>query len=96
MIKLQQNVPLPKTIRPNARGKRRKYPFEDMKVGSFFFLPGKKYSQIGGHLHVVSKQLGIKLQARVTYMCQDKKKQWQPCEETDPGATLGVGVWRTE
>jgi hypothetical protein len=96
MIKLQHDVPLPKTIRPNARGKRRKYPFEEMEVGSFFFLPGKRYSQIGGHLHTVSKQLDIKLQARVTYMCQGSKKEWSPCEEGDAGATLGVGVWRTE
>lgn len=95
MLKLQHNVPVPPTIRPSARGKRRKYPFEAMQVGDMFFLPGKTRSQISGHLYNVNKQLGIKLQARLAYM-RERKGKWEPAEHDDPDASLGVGVWRVE
>jgi hypothetical protein len=95
MFELQQNVPMPPTIRPNARGRRRKYPFEQMTVGSMFFVPNKTRQQINGHIYTVSKQLGIKLRARLAYMRREKD-QWVPCDQLDEGAVLGVGVWRDE
>ncbi len=96
MLKLQRNVPLPKTIRPTARGRRRKYPFESMVVGSFFFVPGITRDQIYGHVWSVGKQLKMKFACRLCYMRQDAAEEWKPCEQNDKGATLGVGVWRTE
>lgn len=96
MLKLQSNVPLPRTIRPKARGRRRKYPFESMQVGSFFFVPGIKREQIYGHVWQVGKDLGMKFSTRLCYMVKDAAGNWQLCEQNDKGATLGVGVWRTE
>jgi hypothetical protein len=96
MFKLQSNVPLPRTIRPRARGRRRKYPFESMKVGSFFFVPGITREQIYGHVWQTGKQLNMKFSTRLCYMRSDAADDWQPCEQTDVGATLGIGVWRTE
>ena len=96
MFKLQYNVPLPKTIRPRAKGRRRKYPFESMKIGSFFFVPGITREQIYGHVWQTGKDLGMKFSCRLCYMRQDAADDWQPCEQTDTGATLGCGVWRTE
>lgn len=95
MFKLQSNVPLQRTIRPRARGQRRRYPFEAMQVGSFFFVPGIERKQIYGHVWQVGKQLGMKFSVRLAYMRQ-VADEWQPCEATELGATLGVGVWRTE
>ena len=93
MFKLQSNVPLQRTIRPRARG-RRKYPFEQMQVGQFFFVPGIERKQIYGHVWAVGKQLGMKFSARACYMRQ-VAEEWQPCEPEDKGSTLGVGIWRT-
>ena len=95
MFKLQSNVPLPRTIRPTARGRRRKYPFESMQVGQFFFVPDKTRQQLYGHVHEVGKQLKMKFSTRVCYMRQ-VNGEWQICDQNDTNATLGVGVWRTE
>lgn len=95
MLKLQSNVPLPKTIRPRARGRRRKYPFESMQVGSFFFVPGITREQIHGHVWQVGKKINMKFSTRLCYMRQ-VANEWQLCEQGDKGSTLGVGVWRVE
>lgn len=94
MFQLQSNIPLPKTIRPKAKGRRRKYPFESMQVGSFFFVPGIVREQIYGHVWQVGKQLNFKFAARAAYM-RKVGDEWQICERNDKGSTLGVGVWRT-
>lgn len=94
MFKLQSNVPLPKTIRPRARGRRRKYPFESMKVGSFFFVPGITREQIYGHVWQTGKQLNMRFSTRACYM-REVSGEWQLCgDQSEKGATLGVGVWR--
>ena len=95
MFKLQSNVPLPRTIRPRARGRRRKYPFESMQIGSFFFVPGIERNQIYGHVFKVGKELGMKFATRACHM-QKVGDAWQPCDQLEKGATLGVGVWRIE
>jgi hypothetical protein len=88
-------VPIPPTIRPNARGRRKKYPFEDMEVGAMFFVPGKEKNTLGTHVSLVGKELGRAFVTRLTYM-RKIKGEWQLCEPDEQGATLGVGVWRTE
>lgn len=96
MFELQSNVPVPKkTIRPRSRNRRRKYPFESMQPGSFFFVPGIVREQIHGHVWQVGKDLGVKFTVRACFMMR-VADQWQPCDQNDTGATLGVGVWRTE
>jgi len=95
MLRLQSNVPLPKTIRPTSRGRRRKYPFEAMRVGDFFFVPGITTQQIYGHVWNTGRRLGRTFKTRLCYM-REELGQWQTCDENDPGAMLGVGVWRTE
>lgn len=94
MFRLQSNVPIPKTIRPSARG-RRKYPLEQMKIGDMFFVPEKTVPQLSGYLLPEAKKLGIKLTSRLTYAKLDKGT-WSLCDEDDKGASLGVGVWRVE
>jgi hypothetical protein len=94
MLRLQSNVPLPKTIRPSARGKRRKYPFEAMQIGDFFFVPSITTQQIYGHVWNTGKRLGKTFRTRLCYMAKDAAGDWKPCDQNDSGATLGVGVWR--
>lgn len=93
MFQLQRNIPKPGTIRPNARGRRKKYPFESMAVGDMFFVPGKQKNTLGTHVTMVSKQLGRQFSTRLCYMRKDAGK-WSLCESADEGATLGIGVWR--
>jgi hypothetical protein len=95
MFQLQRNVPIPSTIRPNAKGRRKKYPFEDMKVGDMFFVANKTKNTLGTHVSLVGKELGRTFATRLTYMREHNGK-WQPCEADEDGATLGIGVWRTE
>jgi hypothetical protein len=94
VFRLQSNVPLQKTIRPRARGRRRKYPFESMQIGSFFFVPGLTRQQIYGHVWQVGRELNMKFSTRLCYM-REVNEEWQPCDQLAKGATLGVGVWRT-
>lgn len=95
MLRLQSNVPLPKSIRPTARGRRRKYPFEAMQIGDFFFVPGIKREQIHGHVWNVGRKLSRKFRVRVCYM-RERNERWEHCEADDLDAVLGVGVWRIE
>jgi len=94
MHKPQSGVPLPETSRPGSG--RRKYPFETMEVGEMFFAPNKKRNTLAAHTSARGKQLGRKFAVRELFMAKDSDGVWQPCEEDDEGATLGVGVWRTE
>lgn len=93
MFQLQCNVPKPGTIRPNARGRRKKYPFESMNVGDMFFIPDRKKNTFGTHVTMVSKQLGRQFSTRLCYM-KPNGKGWALCEPSEEGAVLGVGVWR--
>ena len=90
MLELQHNVPIPSPIRP-ATG--RIYPFEEMSIGSFFFVEGNTKSTLTTHVHQVAKELGIKLKTRRTWM-RKGKKGWELCTEGDSGAAYGTGVWR--
>lgn len=94
MYALQKDVPIPRIMRAPTTV-RRKYPFEDMKVGDMFFAEGKTKNTLGTHATTVAKQLGHKYATRLTFM-KKVKGQWVPCDPTDKNAVQGVGVWRTE
>lgn len=93
MYAVQKGVPLPKVRKPTATS-RRKYPFEEMAVGEFFFIPNKTRNTITAHASAVGKQLDKKFSTRLTYMSQDENGVWGVCDADAEGATLGVGVWR--
>lgn len=92
MLSIIRGVPIPDVARPKAP-QRRKYPFEELEVGEMFFAPDKTRSGLATHVSAVGKKLGRKFSARKTFM-RVVKGQWAPCEEGDPGAVAGVGVWR--
>lgn len=92
MLQLQTNVPPPITRRSH---KNKKYPFETMRVDDFFFVAGKKRNTIRTYFSTMGQKHNIKLKSELMYARQIKGL-WSPCEPTDKGATMGVGVWRVE
>lgn len=97
MLQLQHNVSPPKRRRLRPGDGRKKYPFEKMtNVGDFFFVAGKERNSIRTYFATAGKQHGIKLRSDLIHARRNKDGQWEPCDEKDPGATIGVGVWRVE
>lgn len=94
MLQLQRNVP-PPTRRPVVDG-RKKYPFESMQVGDFFFVEGKTRNSIRTYFATAGKAHGIRLRSQLIFARRNELEQWVPCPEDAPGAVSGVGVWRTE
>ena len=95
MYEVQKKIPVPKMLVRGRRGPTRKYPFETMKKGDMFFVPGKKRNTIATHVSTVGKELGVKFTSRLCYM-YETMEGWKPCESTFKGAVMGVGVWRIE
>jgi hypothetical protein len=91
MLQLQSNVPPPRRRPVNDR--RKKYPFESMQVGHFFFVKGKTKNSIRSYFSTAGKQHGIQLTSKLIH-ARKVDGEWKECEENDEGATVGVGVWR--
>lgn len=72
---------------------RRKYPFEQMNLNDMFFVPDKKRNTLATHASTVGRDLKKKFTTRLLYMKQNNGN-WEPCDQADKGAVLGVGVWR--
>lgn len=96
MLNLQRNVPLPSGRRIREDDGRKKYPFERMQVGDFFFAAGKQHRSIRTYFSTAGKQHGIKLRSEQIFARKNADGQWEQCPEDTPGAVNGVGVWRTE
>lgn len=91
----KRKAPIPAVTRPPIAARRRKYPFDDMKVGQHFFVPDKTKNTLSTHASTVGKKLGMKFETRLCWM-KRVDKEWVPCEETERGAHQGIGVWRME
>lgn len=94
MLQLQRNVPPPIPRRSPTDG-RKKYPFETMQIDDFFFVEGKSKNSIRTYFTTAGTKHGITLKSQLIHARKDELGLWRPCEEDTPGATIGVGVWRT-
>jgi len=94
MYVVQKKAPIPKTFRPGLR-RRRKYPFEQLGVGQFFFIPYRDKNTLVTYASIQGKKLGKKFATRLTTMVQ-QGESWRPCEANEKGAVQGIGVWRTK
>lgn len=94
MYTVQKNVPLPK-VQKVAGTRQRKYPFEDLTVGAFFFIPDRDKNNMSAHASNVGRDLGRKFATRLVYMRSTDDETWEVCDKDDDGAVLGIGVWRT-
>ncbi len=93
MLQLQSNVPPPRR-RPIV-DRRRKYPFDGMQVGQFFFVEGKTRNTIRSYFSSAGRARGMKLTSRLIHARQ-VDGVWEECQPGDKGAAIGVGVWRVE
>lgn len=91
---IQKHVPIPTPVR-SVSPARRKYPFAEMDVGDCFFIPNKSKNTISTHTSTMSKQLNCKFTTRMVYLKQ-VADEWVLAEKGEEGASLGIGVWRTE
>ena len=94
MYEIQKGVPIPKLKRTKPPVFR-KYKFDEMAVGDFFFVPNKEKNTMVTHTATVGKKLGVKFTTRLLHM-RESLEGWTECGATDEGAVLGVGVWRSE
>lgn len=94
LFKVQYDEPLPPVDR-RPQNTRRKYPFEQMLVGGWFFIPGKNSRSVGAYVARETGPLEGKFSVRHTWARQIDG-DWKVCAATDEGAKEGTGVWRTE
>jgi hypothetical protein len=94
MLKVQKGSKLPKPIRNSTR--QPKYPFADLKVNEFFFLEGRETNTMYSYAWLQGQKLKRKFSTRLTYMRTVRGKGWQPAEEGDKGAVIGVAVYRVK
>lgn len=77
-------------IPPVARRQsRRKYEFEKMQVGDMLFVPGTR--NFSSYVSTVGGKISMKFRTRRIWMRKGKV-----CDEKEPGAVPGTGVWRIE
>lgn len=93
MYKVQRGVPKPGALEARTR-RRRKYPYEEMRVGDMFFVDGSTRHTIATYAYAVGKQLGKKFSARRCWCRRLANGEWELVEPGDKGAVQGVGVWR--
>jgi hypothetical protein len=92
MYDIQKDVPVPK-LKRSRLPVRKKYKFEQMAVGDFFFVPNRAKNTMGTHTSSVSKKLGIKLITRMMFM-RETLEGWVECAPDAENAVRGIGVWR--
>jgi hypothetical protein len=91
MFTVTRNVSIP----PKRAEGRRKYPFDELKVGDMFFVPDRPKNTLMQLVSATGRKLGKRFVTRHIYM-KLVRDTWEPCEKDDPGASLGIGVYRIE
>jgi hypothetical protein len=92
MLKVQKfSGEIPKSVRPGR--KATKYPFADMGVGDFFFIPHRNRNTMHAYVYARGRALEKRFVSRLCYM-RETTRGWRPCLHNLPDAVLGIGVWR--
>ena len=92
MFEVQKVAP---PIPSSVRGGTRKYPFADMEIGGFFFIPGREKNNMATHAATAGKKHGKRFITRLVIM-HETPEGWQPASEGDEDAVKGIGVWCQE
>ena len=79
----------------------RKYPFEQLEVGQWFFVPNKKGKSLWGHISNTGKRLGRSFSTKQVYMRKidlhvDTRERWEACAKDNPNAVSGLCIMRIE
>jgi hypothetical protein len=94
-FKIQRGVPIPATTRDPATVQR-KYPYADLGVSDFFFVPHKDKNTLSSHASAAGKTLGRNFITRLTFAVELEDGSWlldDVTAETED-AVQGIGVWR--
>jgi hypothetical protein len=73
----------------------RRYPFEKLEIGEWFFVPNKTGKSLYSHVSNVGKKLGRVFSTTQVYM-REGPEGWESCTEDEPGAVIGVCIRRLE
>lgn len=92
MLKVYDNVPLPKVDRSP---KRRKYPLATMQVGQMIFEPGRSTQSVSAYISRISKKVPGRFTTRHCWVVFEDDQPREVPQGT-PGAIEGTGVWRVE
>jgi hypothetical protein len=84
-------VPAPSRKPPKPRP--RKYPFAELLPNTMFFVPGAKGPTMMSMASARGRELGVKFHTRHRHM-RLVEGVWRDCAAAEPGATLGVAVYR--
>ena len=91
MHEIVRSVPPEQAKRRAVKGRR--YPYEQLGVGDMFFVPNRPRNNLMPHTSLMGSRLGRKFSTRHVYMRKVDAK-WVPCNDGDPGAVLGIAVYR--
>ncbi|MDR3427778.1 hypothetical protein [Silvimonas sp.] len=95
MFRVQKKVEIPHAMRHTGVS-RRVYPYHEMDVGDFFFVPNKEKNTLSSHASAAGRKLERKFLTRLIHAALDIAGTWVICKADDDGAVQGIGVWRVE
>ena len=97
MYVVQQGVPRPDATRRGVPGKRRKYPFDTMRVDDFFFVPleAATSKSISAYVSRTTKDIPGKFSTQHAWAVKDGEG-YKLVEAGTAGAIEGTGVWRDQ
>ena len=93
MIRVQKQVEIPSTMAHTGIS-RRVYPYHEMDVGDFFFVPNKEKNTLSSHASAAGRKLERKFLTRLIFAQLDASGAWEICKSSDENAVQGIGVWR--
>ena len=98
---IQRGIPKPPVDRKPKNPKRVFPVMQDMQPGDMFFLPNRNSRQVSAYVSRITKDLPGKFEVMQTWgrkplPTEDRSLEWVITTECAPGATRGVGVWRTK
>ena len=83
-----RKIPMP-TASVRVTSVRRKYPFNELEVGDWFFVPDRPKNNLSTQASITGKKLGKQFSTRLLYVLDDVE-----VDASTDGAVLGIGVWR--
>ena len=75
--------------------KGRVYPYAELDVGDMFFVPNRPTNNLMTHSSNMGKRLGRRFSTRHVWKVRINDA-WEPANQGDEGAVLGIAVHRIE
>jgi hypothetical protein len=75
------------------RRRFRKYPFDQLAIDDFFFVPHRTANTLTAYSWKVGKHLGMTFSTRLCWM-KIMDGRWIGCSPYEEDSVRGIGVWR--